>query len=74
MTAFKKYAILKETGVERMKRFRGAIYVDVFVENTGTLEEQREKAYSILKEHTDNIPNAFTGIATLQTKEEMWKL
>ena len=54
-----------------MIRFRGDIYVDIFVKDEGTLEEQREKAYSILKEYTNNIQNAFTDKSTLKTKAEM---
>lgn len=55
-----------------MTIFRGQIYVDVFVNDKGTLEEQREKAYFVLKKHANKISNAFTSKATLQTNQEMW--
>ena len=44
-----------------MKRFRGSIYVDVFVEETGSEAEERVNARQKLRSFANEVPNAEVG-------------
>lgn len=47
---------------EDKKRFRGSIYVDIFVPDTNNLEEDRYEAEKILEEISNKLPlNSFVG-------------
>jgi hypothetical protein len=53
--------ILKVSQSKDETRFRGSIYVDVWVPSSGDIETDREEARRQLEEYAQQIPNASVG-------------
>ena len=49
------------------RRFRGSIYVDLWIPATADISTDRERAKNILRKHAERIPNAYAGQVGLWT-------
>lgn len=49
------------------RRFRGSVYVDIFVPITDNLETDREEARQELEEYAQQIPNSYVGDVALKS-------
>ena len=67
-----KYAQIEEDirmENQRERKFRGSIYIDVWVPETDNLETDREVAESKILEYANQIPNSYIGgVALYHTK------
>jgi hypothetical protein len=59
----KTYCTIKfsQTRINRERKFRGSLYVDIYVPETEDIERDRLKAKSILEGFSFKIPNSYVG-------------
>lgn len=46
---------------QKALRYRGSIYVDIFIDDDVDIEEGRNRAESVLNDISNKIPNSYVG-------------
>ena len=56
-----------QVDISQKRKFRASVYVDIFVPETDSIENDRQEAEKVINEIASTIPNSYVGGVALAT-------